>query len=115
MDGVVFKGADAVLRALCVQQDGNGLLQLLPNLFDQVHFHLLLLMGAMGEIQAGNIHAGLDHAGEDLLIGTGRADGADDLCTLHKARSFLSQRIIHRLFQTDTSFYRILAPIATAL
>ena len=43
----------------------------------------MLGMGAVGEIQSGNIHAGLDHLGQDFLILAGRTDGADDFRFTH--------------------------------
>ena len=44
----------------------------------------VLLGAAVGEVQAGDVHPGLDHADEDLGLARGGADGRDDLRTAHK-------------------------------
>ena len=84
MDLAVFEGADPVLGALGIQQDGNGQIQLLTDLFDQVNLLLLLLMGAVGKIQPGHIHTGQAHFFQSLLVLGGGANGADNLGFPHK-------------------------------
>ena len=82
LDLPVFKGADAILRTLGVQHNGNGQAQLLPHALDELDLLTVLLVGAMGKVQPGHIHARLTQAGQRLLV-TGRADGAYDLCFTH--------------------------------
>ena len=84
MDLAVFEGADPVLGALGIQQDGNGQIQLLTDLFDEVNLLLLLLMGAVGKIQPGHIHTGQAHFFQSLLVLGGGANGADNLGFPHK-------------------------------
>ena len=85
MDLAVFEGTDPVLGALGIQQDGNGQIQLGADLFDEVDLLLLLLMGAVGEIQPGHIHARQAHLLQSLLILGSRTDGANNFCFPHKA------------------------------
>ena len=82
-DFAVFEGADAVLGALGVEHDGDGQPELGADLLDHVDLFLVLLMGAVGEIQAGDVQALLAHGPEHGGIFTGRADGADDLGLPH--------------------------------
>ena len=97
VDLSVLEGLDPVLGALGVQHDGDGQAQLLPDLFDEVHLFLLLLMGAVGEIQPGHVHAGQAHLGQGLLVLAGRADGADDLCFAHDTVSSPTQSNLEQL------------------
>jgi hypothetical protein len=45
-------------------------------------------MGAVGEVQAGNIHTGLAHSSQSLLIFAGGTDGADDFSFSHSSTSY---------------------------
>ena len=45
---------------------------------------LVLFVGAMGEVQPGDIHAGQAHLGESFFVLTGGADGADDFGFTHE-------------------------------
>ena len=86
-DPLICKGFDPVLRSLGVQHNGNGELQLLPDLPDQIDFLLMLLVRAMRKIQARHIHARQTHLSQGLLIFTGRPNGADDFRFPHTATS----------------------------
>ena len=85
-----LEGADAVLRALGVQHDGDGQVELLPDLLDEIDLLLLLGMGTVGEVQAGHVNARLTHGRKDLLRLAGRADGTDNLCFSHRMVSFIT-------------------------
>ena len=50
-----FAGADR--RALRVEHDGAGCVQLTTDLLQAVHARFVLGMGAMGKVAAGNVHA----------------------------------------------------------
>ncbi len=82
-DLAVLEGLDAVFRALGVQHDGDGLIQALPHLLDVGDLLGVLLVGAVGEVDAGHVHARLHHRREGLGRLAGGADGADDLGLAH--------------------------------
>ena len=77
------KRADAVLRALRIEHDGDRQTKLLAHLLDHVDLGLMLGMGAVRKIQAGHIHARTAHIGKHGRVTAGRADGTDDLCFPH--------------------------------
>ena len=77
------KGADAVLRAFGVQHDGHGQIQTLAHALDALDAFQMLRMGAVGKVQAGDVHAGLAELGQDFLALAGGADGTDDLGLTH--------------------------------
>ena len=77
------KRADAVLRALRIEHDGDRQAKLLAHLLDHVDLGLMLGMGAVRKIQAGHIHARAAHIGKHGRVTAGRADGTDDLCFPH--------------------------------
>ena len=72
------ESADPVLRALGIQHNRNGLIQLFTHRLDQIDLFLMLLVGTVGKIQSGNIHARLTHLSQHLLILTGRTYGTDN-------------------------------------
>ena len=82
-DFAVLEGADAVLGALGVEHDGDGQAQLRAHGLDHVDLLLVLLMGAVGKIQAGDIQALQAHGLENRWVFAGRSDGADDLGFSH--------------------------------
>ena len=45
---------------------------------------LVLRVAAVGEIEPGHVHAGLQHLPQDALPVRGRTEGAHDLCLSHK-------------------------------
>ena len=85
----LLEGADAVLGTLGVEHDRDGQAQLGAHGLDHVDLLLVLLMGAVGEVQAGHVQALLAHGAENFGIFAGRADGADDLGLSHGAAPFL--------------------------
>ena len=80
---LVFEGFDAVLGALGIQHNGNGHIQLFPNLFNQFDLCLMLRVRTVGEVQSRHIHTGLDHLSQSLLVAACRADGADNFGFAH--------------------------------
>ena len=82
-DFPVLESPDAILRTLGVQHDGNRQFEFLPDRLDHVDLFLVLLMGAVGKVQARNIEPLQAHFPEDLGVFTGRADRADDFCFPH--------------------------------
>ena len=79
----ICEGLDAVLGALGIQQDGQGLAGLLADALDQSDLLLMLGMSAVREVQAGNIHAGQYHLSQNFFVLAGRADGADNFGFTH--------------------------------
>ena len=63
-----------------VQEDGDRLVgPQLAGLADALHHLAVHLVVAVREIQAGHVHARVDHLHERLRVPAGRAHGADDL------------------------------------
>ena len=77
------ESTNPVLRTLGIKHHGNGKIQLIADLFDQIHLFLLFRMSTMRKIQTSNIHARQAHLSQNLFILAGRANGADDLCLAH--------------------------------
>ena len=46
---------------------------------DALHALVMLLMAAVAEVEAGDVHARLDHLAQDVLVIAGGAHGANDL------------------------------------
>ena len=81
--GAVLEVLQADLRAFGVQQSSHGLAQLLAQGLEQVQTALVLLVGAVGEVEAGNIHAVGDQFTQDAVLVGGRAQGADNFRFSH--------------------------------
>ena len=75
--------AGADLRAGEVLEDGDGLVFFFGDFADERDLGGMLFVGAVGEVQAGDIHARVDHAAEGLAVFGGRADGAYNFCFSH--------------------------------
>ena len=87
-DLAVLEGADTVLRALRVEHDGDGEIQLLAHGLDHVDLLLVFFMGAVGKIQTRHIEPLEAHAAKYLRAVARRSDGADDLGFSHVAAPF---------------------------
>ena len=77
------KSTNSVFGAFRIQHNRNRKSQLLPYPLNQLNFLCVLLMGAVGEIQPRNIHAGKAHLRQGFFILAGRTDGANDFCFSH--------------------------------
>ena len=73
----------ADLGALGVQQSSHGLAQLGTDGFQVVQAALVLLIGAVGKVETGHVHAVGDQLAQHAVLIGGRAQGADDLCFSH--------------------------------
>ena len=91
--GAVLEIAQADLRSLGVQEGGDRKIQLLAHLQHLVKALLVLLVGAMGKIEAGDIHAGLHQFADGLLVIARRSECADDLGLSHSVLQFSSDLI----------------------
>jgi hypothetical protein len=80
---VVAQPADAHLRAREVLEDRDRAAGGARGVAHHARGLRVLLDGPVGEVQAGDVHAGVDHAAEDLRIAGRRADGGHDLRTAH--------------------------------
>ncbi len=80
--GVALEQAGADLGALGVQEDADGLADLLGATTHALDTALVLLVGAVGEVEAGDVHACLEHLANGLVVVTGRAHGANDFGAL---------------------------------
>ena len=67
-----------------VQQGSNGLVQLSADSLQHVQTALVLLVGAVGKVEAGHVHAVGDQFAQDAVLIGRRAQGADDLRFSHK-------------------------------
>ena len=75
----VFKRFQADFRALGIQHNGNGQVQLLADGLDAVDVMQMRFVRAMGKVQPGHIHAGEDQLPQDRILLGGRAQRAYDL------------------------------------
>ena len=80
--GVVLEQAGADLGALGVQQDADGHAELAGDAADALDALVVLLVGAVREVEAGDVHARLDHLAERIVAVAGGTHGADDLGAL---------------------------------
>ena len=83
----VLEVLQADLGAFGVQQGSNGLVQLSADSLQHVQTALVLLVGAMGKVEAGHVHAVGDQLAQDAVLIGRRAKGADDLRFSHKYTS----------------------------
>ena len=83
-DGTCGEGLQPDLRPLGVQHGGHRQAQLRPQGLQGVQTTLVLRVAAVGEIEPGHVHAGLQHLPQDALPVRGRTEGAHDLCLSHK-------------------------------
>ena len=83
----VLELLQADLGAFGVQQGSNGLVQLSADSLQHVQTALVLLVGAVGKVEAGHVHAVGDQLAQDAVLIGRRAKGADDLRFSHKYTS----------------------------
>ena len=81
--GTVLKILQADLGALGVQQGGDGLVQLLTDGLQSIETALVLLVGAVGKVEAGDVHPVLNQPPQHAFLVGGGAQGADDLGFAH--------------------------------
>ena len=80
VNGLVLEEASADFGALSVKHDGDGFVGALLKGFLQVEDRLAVgLVVTMGEVEAGNVHASVNHLDEHVNVPAGWAQGADDL------------------------------------
>ena len=92
--GVALEQAGADLGALGVEQDAHGGAELPGDALDALHAHMVLLVAAVAEVEAGDVHARLHHLAQRIVVIARRSHGADDLGSLNqhsKLRSLQQQ------------------------
>ena len=78
------EAAEPDLRALQVDEHADAAPGLVGGLADPAVRLLVLGVGAVAEVQPGDVHAGVDEAADGLVGRGGGAEGADDLgATVH--------------------------------
>src|SRR3546814_16413019 len=77
LNALVGEFGDTDLRALQVTQQGNKTAMLGSNIAHQLGTSLVLVGGAVGEIQTGNVQASQNQLFENFRRVTGRAKGSD--------------------------------------
>ena len=78
-----FHGADADLGTGQVLQDRDGPVEFPFEPADHADDASMKRIVAVTEVEARNVHAGLDKLSENLFRSAGGADGADDFCPSH--------------------------------
>ena len=81
--GAVGKGLYTDFGALGVQNGGHGGAQGVPHLLEHIQPGQLLGVAAMGEVEAGSVHAGPDQPFNGLRMIHRRPQGADDFGLSH--------------------------------
>ena len=88
LDDALAELADPELGSGQVLQDRDLAAGATGGFADAARGFRVLVGAAVGEVQACDIHPGLDHAGEDLRVARGGADRGDDLrAALHQRRT----------------------------
>ena len=85
--GALGKGLDADLRALGVQHGGHRAAQGVPDPLEHIQTGQLLLVVAVGKVEAGAVHAAEDEGLEHLLVVHGGTQGADHFRLSHRNTS----------------------------
>ena len=98
-DRAVLESADAVLRTLGIQQNGNRKIEFFPHFFERVYFFLMIFMGTVGEIEAGDVHPREAEFAERIFPFAGGADGTDDLCFAHNVLLCPEERFFRAIIQ----------------
>ena len=80
----VAEGLDAVFRALGIQHDGDGQIELFAHALDGCDFFGVFFVRTVGKIEARHIHAGESHLREHFFGFAGRADRADNFRLFHR-------------------------------
>ena len=101
-DGTVFKRLDADLGAFGVQHGGHRAAQLIPDAAQAGQGGKVAFVGAMGEVEAGTVHAGEDQLADHVLAVHRRAQSADDLCLSHVHSDTTSVGVQFVLFFTQS-------------
>ena len=70
------------LGALGVEQDADGETEFLGDAADALDAELMLIIRAVREVEAGNVHASLDHLADLVVAVARRTHGADDFSAL---------------------------------
>ena len=78
----VDEQAGTDLGALGVEQDADGHAELLGNAADTLDATVMLVIGAVREVEAGDVHARLDHLADGLVAVAGGTHGAYNLSAL---------------------------------
>lgn len=86
-DLALFERLDAEFGTLGVQHDGEGDIFFVAHFFDGGDLFCMIFIGAVREIDAGDVHAGVRHGGDDLFRLRSGTERADDLCFFHKNSS----------------------------
>ena len=76
------------LRPLGIHQGRDRFAHLLADADQALEFLPVLLVGPVGKIESGDIHAGVDQSAEHLLALTGGPDRADDFRFAHVSSFF---------------------------
>ena len=81
--GAFAEAAESDLRALKVGEDADAAAGFVGGLADVVVALLVFGVGAVAEVEAGDVHSGFDECFDLLVRVGGGAQGADDLCSAH--------------------------------
>ena len=79
----LIKETETDLRTLGVEHHGGGELQLIAYLAKARDHFGVALVGAVGEVHAGDVQPGEQELAHDLFAAAGGTDGANDLCSAH--------------------------------
>ena len=82
--GVPLEKTGADLGSLGVEQDAHGHTELLGDALDALHALVVLLVAAVAEVEARDVHARLDHLAQRIVVIARRSHGADDLGSLNQ-------------------------------
>ena len=80
---ISFYGADADLGTGQVLEDGDGPVEFTFKSSDRADDASMERIVAVTEVEARNVHAGLDKLFENLFRSAGGPDRADDFCPSH--------------------------------
>ena len=99
----LIKETETDLRALGVEHYGGGELQLIAHLAEARDHFGVALVGAVGEVHAGDVQPGEQELAHDLFAAAGGADGANDLCSAHISLILFYKFLYFQAHNTTTS------------
>ena len=88
--GAFGEVAEADLRALKVGEDADAAAGLVGGLADVLVALLVFGVAAVAEVEAGDVHSGVDQCLDLVVRVGGGAQGADDLCSAHVSSLWLT-------------------------
>ncbi len=90
----VFKQSDTVFGTFGIKHDGDRNAEFFADFFDRVHSRFMVFIGAVREVETGDVHARLHQSLQRFFVARSRSDGTDDFRFAHGISSFSSKNFV---------------------